>query len=271
MTNNHFVAKIELSLLTEAIYQQFGYDFRHYAHASLSRRVQSHIDHFHIESISQLQHKVLHEKDWINQLVEDITVNVTELFRDPSYYLAFRKVVVPFLRSFPLFHIWHAGCATGEEVYSTAILLHEEGLLDRARIYATDISTRALDIASQGIYSMEHIQAGTANFHQAGFNSDFSHYYSASYGKVMFSSQLKEHITFCNHNLATDASFQEFEVVLCRNVMIYFNQALKNQAIDLFHNSLIPLGKLVVGMREPIHHHGFEPVDLQHRIYKRNV
>lgn len=264
------VSEIELTLLGEAVYQRFGYDFRHYAHASLSRRVELHMGRYHIKSISQLQDRVLHDDGWITRFVEDVSVHVTEMFRDPSYYRAFRTVVIPFLRSFPLFHLWHAGCSTGEEVYSTAILLHEEGLLARARIYATDISSRALDVAREGIYSMEQIQAATTNYHEAGYASDFSHYYTASYGKVMLSPQLKKHITFHNHNLATDASFQQFEVILCRNVMIYFDQALKARALDLFHDSLVPLGKMIVGLKEPIHHSGFDPLDLQHRIYQRS-
>jgi len=269
MPDGQSLDAIELALLNDAIYRRFGYDFRQYAHSSLKRRVQRHMERYHIATISQLQDRVLHQEGWINHLIEDISVNVTEMFRDPDCYQLFRSVVIPFLRSFPLFHIWHAGCSTGEEVYSLAIVLHEEGLLDRARIYASDISNRALEAAREGVYDIGQIKEATANYHKAGGDGDFSRYYTASYGRVELSSRLKENITFCNHNLATDASFQQFEVVLCRNVMIYFDQELKQRALDLVHDSLVPLGRLMVGRKESVHHGGFTLMDHQSRIYRR--
>lgn len=266
------VEEIELTLLLEGIYQKYGHDFRDYARASIKRRIKRHMSMNHIESISLLQDRVLHCPEVMDQLLLDVSVYVTEMFRDAEFYQVFRQEVVPVLHTFPLFNIWHAGCSTGEEVYSLAIILQEEGLLDRARIYATDINEKALKVAREGIYPLSHMKGAIHNYHAAGGCEDFSEYYVARYGNVIFNANLKEKLTFCNHNLATDGPFQEFEVVLCRNVMIYFNAALKEKVVHLIHHSLRPLGLLAVGQKESIHYKGyFKSFHAQQRIYKKSM
>ncbi len=264
------IENIELKLLLEGIYQHYGYDFRQYAHASIKRRIKRHMGIHHIEHVSQLQDRVLHDKQLMKQLLMDISVHVTDMFRDADFYLSFREHIVPLLHTFPLFHIWHAGCSTGEEVYSMAILLREEGLLDKARIYATDINNHALKTAKQGIYPLSRIKDATALYRLAGGEEDFSDYYVARYGNVLFDPELKQHITFCNHNLVTDQSFHQFEVILCRNVMIYFNTELKKHALQLFHQSLSPMGILADGSKETVNmKNHFEAVDTNNRIYRK--
>jgi len=261
---------IELKLLLEGVYQQYGYDFREYAHASIKRRILRHMGVHRIATMSQLQDRVLHDSKLMESLLIDVSVHVTEMFRDAEFYRSFRQHVVPILHTFPLFHLWHAGCSTGQEVYSLAILLHEEGLLDRARIYASDIQGSALKIAREGIYPISSMKESIMNYRAAGGKEDFADYYTARYGSMKLNPDLKQHITFCNHNLATDAPFQKFEVVLCRNVMIYFNQQLKSHALDLFYQSLTPLGLLAVGAKESVHKkHKFESFDAKNRIYRK--
>ncbi|MDX8391139.1 MAG: protein-glutamate O-methyltransferase CheR [Mariprofundaceae bacterium] len=264
------IEDLELKLLLEGVYQRYGYDFRNYAHASIKRRIKRHMGMHEIASVSQLQDRVLHDAGLMDELLMDISVHVTDMFRDADFYRVFRQKVVPLLHTFPLFHIWHAGCSTGEEVYSLAILLHEEGLLDRARIYASDINEKALKTAREGIYSIDKMKTSISNYHASGGHADFSEYYIARYNNIMFDPDLRRHITFCNHNLATDAPFHEFEVILCRNVMIYFNNQLKTHAIELFHQSLSPLGLLALGAKESVHPEKyFESFDAQARIYRK--
>jgi len=264
------IEDIELKLLLEGIYQRYGYDFREYAHASIKRRIRRHMGLHKIATMSQLQDRVLHDAALMQALLVDVSVHVTDMFRDAAFYGSFRQHVVPVLHTFPLFHIWHAGCSTGEEVYSLAILLHEEGLLDRARIYASDIQDSALKIARQGIYPISRMKSSISNYREAGGKEDFSEYYVARYGSMMLNSDLRRHMTFCNHNLATDGPFQQFEVILCRNVMLYFNSQLKAHALDLFHQSLTPLGFLAVGDKESVHQkHQFESFDAKNRIYRK--
>jgi len=264
------IEDIELELLLEGIYQCYGYDFRNYAHASIKRRMQRHMAMNQINTLSQLQDRVLHDAALMDKLLMDISVHVTDMFRDADFYRALREKVVPLLHTFPLFHIWHAGCSTGEEVYSLAILLHEEGLLDKARIYASDINDQALKTASQGIYPLSRMRDATANYRAAGGKEDFSNYYVARYGNVIFNNELKQHITFCNHNLATDQSFHQFDFILCRNVMIYFNAELKSQTLNLFHQSLSPMGVLAIGAKESVHmKRHFESFDTNNRIYRK--
>jgi len=264
------VEDIELELLFEGIYQQYGYDFRHYAHASIKRRIKRHMSMNRIDSISQLQGRVLHDAECMDNLLNDISVHVTDMFRDADFYRSFRDNVVPILHTFPLFHIWHAGCSTGEEVYSLAILLREEGLLDKARIYASDINDHALKKAQQGIYPLSRMQDSTFNYREAGGKEDFSDYYVARYGNALFDPDLKQYITFFNHNLATDHRFHQFEIILCRNVMIYFDAKLKAQALELFHESLNPMGILAVGNKESVHmKKHFSCLDAHNRIYRK--
>ncbi|MDQ6961708.1 MAG: protein-glutamate O-methyltransferase CheR [Mariprofundaceae bacterium] len=265
------IEDIELTLLLEGIYQKYGHDFRDYARASIKRRIKRHMMIHKLETISLLQDRVLHHAEAMDQLLLDISVYVTEMFRDAEFYRVLRQEVIPVLHTFPLFNIWHAGCSTGEEVYSLAILLLEAGLLDRARIYATDINEKALKIAREGIYPLSHIKSAIHNYHAAGGCEDFSEYYVARYGNVIFKPSLKDKITFCNHNLATDGPFQEFEIILCRNVMIYFNTELKTKVLGLMHQSLRPLGLLAVGQKESVHLQGhFQAFNAQHRIYRKS-
>ncbi len=264
------IEDLELKLLLEGIYQHYGYDFRNYAHASIKRRIKRHMNLQKIERVSQLQDRVLHDTVLMEKLLMDISVHVTDMFRDPDFYRALREKVVPLLHTFPLIHIWHSGCSTGQEVYSLAILLHEEGLLDRSRIYASDINEQALKTARDGIYPLSRMKESISNYHASGGVADFSDYFIARYGSVMFDPELKRNITFYNHNLATDGPFHPFELILCRNVMIYFNAELKSHALDLFHQSLSPLGLLAVGNKESVHQkNSFESFDTINRIYRK--
>ncbi|MDX8390842.1 MAG: protein-glutamate O-methyltransferase CheR [Mariprofundaceae bacterium] len=244
------IETIEFSLLLDAIHQKYGVDFHNYAEASLKRRIKRHMGLHQISTLSSLQEKILHDSSHMDRLFQDIFVHVTEMFRDPLFYIALREHVLPILETYPFFRIWHAGCATGEEVYSLAILLKEVNLLERARIYATDISDSALVIAKQGIYAADHIKTYTENYHLAEGEHEFSDYYIARYGRAIMGSDLRKHITFANHNLVSDGVFNEFQLILCRNVLIYFDKYLKAQCIDLFRESLSPLGMLALGNKE---------------------
>ncbi len=266
---------IELDLLLEGIYRLYGSDFRQYARASLRRRVWNMLRDERLDSISALQTRVLHDREAMERLLLHLTVHVTTMFRDPSFFLAFRKKVVPHLFSHPFVRIWHAGCSTGEEVYSLAILLQEEGLYDRARIYATDMNPLVVEKAKSGIFPAGQMQEFTQNYIRAGGNSAFSDYYTAQYEHAIFKSSLKKNIVFAQHNLAQDGSFNEFNVVLCRNVMIYFDPELQTRVHRLFHQSLRRFGILALGRRETIlhtaHEHDYDVVDERERIYRRKA
>ncbi len=226
--------QIEIGLLLEGIFLHYGYDFRSYAYASIRRRLWKRIDAEGIQTISALQALVLHDQEALQRLLLDLSVSVTAMFRDPGLYTAFREVAVPLLRTYPFIRIWHAGCATGEEVYSTAILLEEEGLLDRSRIYATDINDVVLDQARAGIFPLNRMQEYTENYIRAGGKRSFSEYYTAKYDGALFSPSLTQNIVFAQHNLVTDSSFNEFHVILCRNVLIYFDRDLQARVQSLF-------------------------------------
>ena len=265
--------QIEIDLLLEGIHRLYGYDFRNYAMPSLRRRILHHVDTEHLNSISQLQHKVLHERAAFKKLVQSLSIPVTEMFRDPSVFKMFREKVVPLLRTYPYIRIWHAGCSTGEEVYSMAILLHEEGLYEKSRIYATDMNERSLQQAKEGVYGIEKMKLYTKNYLEAGGTRAFSEYYTARYNSVMFHPFLRKNIIFAEHNLATDRSFNEFNVIFCRNVMIYFNDELRRHVHGLFYESLSRLGVLVLGSKESIHFSGYsedyEPMDRVEKIYRK--
>ena len=239
--NRAHIEDIEQRLLLDAIYHQYHYDFRAYAQASLKRRLRSALSQFGCKTLSQLQDRVLHEPAVFTGLLQFLTVQVSDMFRDPSYFLALRNEVVPILRTYPSIKVWVAGCSAGEEVYSLAILLHEEGLLDRTLIYATDINPHALRAAEQGVYDLERVAAFTANHAQSGGRSSLSDYYTARYGRVMFDKALREHMVFSDHSLATDSVFAEVHLVSCRNVLIYFERDLQNRALGLFHEALVHL------------------------------
>lgn len=264
---------IELELLLQGIYRFYGHDFRNYAIPSLKRRIWHFIHANQLNNISSLQEKVLHERTTFDRLVHNLSIPVTEMFRDPELFLAFRTHVVPMLRTYPYIRIWHAGCSTGEEVYSMAILLHEEGLYDKARIYATDMNSQSLKQAKEGIFGIEKMKLYTKNYIEAGGTGSFSEYYTTQYNSVTFQPFLQKNMIFAEHNLATDRSFNEFNVILCRNVMIYFNDALQDHVHGLFHESLSRLGILVLGSKESIqftkYSNHYELLDKTEKIYRK--
>jgi len=244
--------EIEIHLLLEAINMKYGYDFRNYSSAHMKRRINYRMSVDGIVSITEMQHKILYDKEFFNLVLSDFSINVTEMFRDPSFYRAFRKDVIPILKTYPFIRIWHAGCATGEEIYSMAILLKEEGLYDRAQIYATDFNKIVLQKAKNGIYPLSDIKEYTHNYQQAGGKSSFSDYYIAQYDSVIFEPSLKKKITFAEHNLVTDGVFGEMHVIICRNVLIYFNKELQSRVIKLFSDSLSNGCFLCLGSKESI-------------------
>lgn len=243
---------LEIELLLEAVFRYYGYDFRNYAPASLKRRIWNVIEAEGLSSISGLQEKVLHHRDCLERFLLVLSVNVTAMFRDPSFYLAFRNVVVPLLRTYPFIRIWHAGCSTGEEAYSMAILMQEEDLYNRCRIYATDMDEAVLKKAKEGIFPLERMQDYTYNYQQAGGKRSFSEYYTSGYEHAIFSSSLKKNLIFSQHNLVGDGPFNEFNVILCRNVLIYFNKMLQERVQNLFYESLIKFGILGLGRQESL-------------------
>lgn len=266
-------AETELRLLMEAIYLRYSYDFRDYAGASQKRRVLQALQQLDCPTIPALQAKVLHDPAVFMQLLEYLTIPVSEMFRDPPFFLALRQQVIPRLLTYPSLKIWIAGCSTGEEAYSLAILLREESLLERTRIYATDINAKSLGKARQGIFSLGSIQGHTANYQQAGGKQAFSEYYTAAYDSAIFDKSLSENITFADHSLATDSVFSETQMVLCRNVLIYFNKKLQNRALGLFHASLSHRGFLGLGSKESLEFSAyakrFEPLDKAARIFRK--
>ena len=266
---------IEIQLLLEGVYRYYGFDFRNYAPASLKRRIWNAVRLERLTTVSGLQEKVLHDPNFMERFIFNLSVNVTSMFRDPSFFLAFRSTVVPILRTYPFIRIWHAGCSTGEEVYSMAIILKEEGLYERSRLYATDINETVVFIrkAKTGIFSMELMQEYTNNYQRSGGKRCFSEYYTAAYDNAIFSPSLKDNLVFSLHNLATDSSFNEFHVILCRNVLIYFNKLLQQRVHNLFYESIVRLGILGVGRQETIkftpHEKNYEELESSVKLYRR--
>jgi chemotaxis protein methyltransferase CheR len=265
--------RIEIELLLEGIFQRYGFDFRAYAHASLRRRLWKRVEAERLTTISALQARVLHDPAALDRMLLDLSVNVTAMFRDPGFYRTFRATVAPMLRTYPFIRIWHAGCSTGEEVYSMAILLHEEGLLDRARIYATDINEVVLRHARSGIFPLNRMQEYTENYIRAGGTRSFSEYYTAKYDGALFNSSLTRNMVFSQHNLVTDQSFSEFHVILCRNVLIYFDRTLQHRVQKLFYDSLVHFGVLGLGSKESLRFSEFEEcyerLDHREKLYKK--
>ena len=264
---------IELQLLIDAINLKFHYDFRHYARASMKRRMMSAMTHFSCATLSQLQDKVLHDPTMFPRLLDFLTVPVSEMFRDPEYFRALREHVVPVLRTYPSLKMWVAGCSTGEEVYSLAILLREEGLLSRTLIYGTDINPHVLQKAQAGIYDADRVASFTENHRKSGGHSSLSDYYTAAYGRAVIDKSLKQHIVFSDHSLATDSVFAEVQLVSCRNVLIYFNSELQSRAIGLFRDALCRRGFLGLGAKETLrfsaHAQSFQPLVRSERIFQR--
>ncbi|MDI6770015.1 MAG: protein-glutamate O-methyltransferase CheR [Anaerolineales bacterium] len=264
---------VEIKLFLEGVYQRYGYDFRDYAPASLKRRIRKAMQDEGLETVSALQGKVLRDPAAMQRFLLTISIDVTAMFRDPGCYRAIREKVAPALRTYPFIRIWHAGCATGEEVYSLAIVLEEEGLLDKARIYATDMSQAALVKAKEGIFPLEAMQDYTANYLAAGGAHEFSEYYAAHYGNARFRPELQRSVVWAQHNLVTDASFNEFHLICCRNVLIYFNKSLSEHVHALLYESLPVLGFLVLGSKESLRftplEDCYETVDAKEKIYRK--
>ena len=249
---------IEVESLLEAIFEKYGHDFRSYSRAHIKRRILRRVSDLNLNSVKELKIKVLENKEIFNLLLEAFSINVTEMFRDPSFYKAFREEVVPILRTYPFIRIWHAGCSTGEEVYSMAILLKEEGLYDRSQIYATDFNEHVLKKAQDGIYDIGLIKDYTKNYQESGGRASFSDYYLAKYDSVRIDESLKEKIIFADHNLVTDGVFGEMHVIICRNVLIYFNKELQNKTLNLFYDSLGRGCFLCLGSKESIKFSDYE-------------
>ncbi|MCE4556930.1 CheR family methyltransferase [Roseateles cellulosilyticus] len=264
---------LEVRLLMEAIYTRYNHDFREYSGASQKRRVLHAVQQLGCESISDLQGRVLRDPLTFAQLLEILTVPFTEMFREPEFFLALRQQVMPVLHTYPSLKIWVAGCASGEEVYSLAILLHEEQLLERSIIYATDINPAALERARQGIFPLADLQLYTRNYQAAGGTNGFSDYYTAAYGAARFDRELSRRVTFADHSLATDHVFSETQLICCRNVLIYFNRSLQDRAIGLFAQSLCHRGFLGLGSKESLdfsaHGVAFEPVAQRERLFRK--
>jgi chemotaxis protein methyltransferase CheR len=267
------IPDIELELLIEAIYQKYHYDFRQYAVASLKRRLGTAMIQLGCQTLSQLQDKVLHEPGAFSAVLNFLTVPVSELFRDARYFRSLRESVVPLLRTYPSLRIWVAGCSTGEEAYSFAILLREEGLLERTLIYATDINPYTLQKAQAGVYEIERIASFTENHRLSGGKVSLSDYYTAAYGKVVLDRSLKQSIVFSDHSLATDSVFAEVQLVSCRNVLIYFNRELQDRALGLFREALCRKGFLGLGAKESVrfsaHSDAFVPFVREDRIFQK--
>jgi chemotaxis protein methyltransferase CheR len=268
------VEKIEIDLLLEAIFRFYGYDFRDYALPFLERRISHRIRNEKLSSISALQEKVLYHPEIMDKLFADFSINVTEMFRDPSFFSSLRSKVFPILKEYPSIRIWHVGCSTGEEVYSMAILLQEEGLYEKTKIYATDINLRILEKAKQGTCSIDGMQLYTKNYFEAGGKRAFSEYYKAIGDRVVFHSFLKENIVFAQHNLVSDHSFNEFDLIICRNVMIYFNRSLQTRVHELLYESLRLGGFLGLGKREGIgfisYGNFYEGFDVTEKLYRKS-
>ena len=273
MANSAF--DIELPLLLEAVYLRYHYDFRGYAAASLKRRLTQAMQRTGCQSLSQLQDRLLREPTLFSTLLDFLTVQVSDMFRDPAYFRALREKVVPLLRTYPSLKVWVAGCSTGEEVYSLAILLKEEGLLERSLLYATDINATALERAQSGIYDAVRIAGFTDNHSRSGARTSLSDYYTAAYGKAVFDKSLKTHIVFADHSLSTDSAFSEVQLVSCRNVLIYFDRELQDRALGLFRDSLCHKGFLGLGSKESLrfsaHSTAFSSFVASDRIFRKEA
>jgi chemotaxis protein methyltransferase CheR len=265
--------RIEVQLLLEAIYQHYGFDFRGYALGSLKRRLWRRAIGEKVETLSALQDRVLHDPAVMERLLLDLSINVTAMFRDPAFFKSFREKVVPLLRTYPFVRIWNAGCSTGEETYSLAIVLKEEGLYDRTRIYATDINDRVLERAREGRFPLEKMRDFTENYIRAGGHEEFSSYYTVEGDEARFTNELCQQVVFAQHNLVSDAPFNEFNVIVCRNVMIYFGKTLQDRVHELFYDSLEPLGVLAMGHKESIrftrYEERYEALDAQQKLYRK--
>ncbi len=269
------IEAIEIELLLQGIYRRYGYDFRNYASASIRRRILNFAKNEQMTTISAVQERVLHDPVAMDRFVLSLTVNVTAMFRDPQFFQMIRTKVVPLLKTYPLIRIWDAGCCTGEEAYSMAIILQEEGIYDKCRIYATDMNESVLRKAKTGIFHLSHMKEYTDNYIQAGGKQSFSQYYTAKYDHAILQQSLRKNIVFAQHNLVTDRSFNEFNLVMLRNVLIYFNEELRQKVLGLVHESLMPFGVLALGKRETLrfiaHEREYEELDGQEKLFRRTA
>ncbi len=272
-TSEEELVDLEIDLLLEAIYRMTGYDFREYMRSSIKRRIENRLNRDRLSTVSDLLKKVIHEDGYVTNLLNDFSINVTDMFRDPEFFYTFRKKIVPKIKDLPEIRIWHAGCSTGEEVYSMAILLKEEGLLDKAKIYATDMNEKVIAKARQGAFSLKRMQAYTKNYLQAGGKAAFSEYYNTDFQYAHFHPYLSKNIVFAQHNLVTDGSFNEFHVIICRNVIIYFNMELQEKVFRLFSDSLSEDGFIGLGNKESLKimemSNSFIEIDSAQRLYQK--
>lgn len=264
---------IEINLLLEGIFQRYGYDFRDYGKAHAKRRILHRMAMAGFNSVSELQHRVLHDESFFHVMLQDLSINTTEMFRDPDFFQSIREQVIPVLKTYPFIKVWHAGCSTGEEVYSMVILLKEEGLLNRTQVYATDFNPAVLQKAREAIYSAAQMKEYTRNYIKSGGKNSFSDYYNARYDSAILNKALKENIVFADHNLVTDSVFGEMNLVMCRNTLIYFNKNLQDRVVGLFRDSLVPGGFLCLGSKESItfspHKDVFEPIVPRWKIFRK--
>lgn len=264
---------LEIELLFEGVFRHYGYDFREYARPSLKRRIQERVKAEGVRTVSGLQELVLHDPASMDRLVVGLSVNVSSMFRDPDFFLALHNKVIPLLRTYPYIRIWHAGCSTGEEVYSMAVMLQEAGLYNRCRVYATDMNADVLKMAASGIFSLGQMREYTANYNRAGGTASFSEYYTAMYDNAILRPSLKTNLVFAQHNLATDGPINEFHLILCRNVMIYFNKTLQARVHRLLYESLARFGFLGLGSKESLvrtpHEEAYEQVDRRQKLFRR--
>jgi len=270
---NEDTSELEISLLLEAIYQKYGYDFRQYSKAHIHRRIMNRLRLSRLEDISQIQSKVLKDETFANELLQDFSITVTEMFRDQEFYKSLREQVIPILKTYPFIKIWHAGCATGEEAYSMAVIMQEAGLYDRTTIYATDFNQHALNRAKEGIFSNKMMKEYAINYQLSGGEKSFSDYYTSKYDNVIMNQSLKKNIVWANHNLVTDSVFAEVNLILCRNVLIYFDHNLQNKVQKNFYESLINGGILCLGSKEGLRFSDFNDkyieLDKKQRIFKK--
>lgn len=264
---------LEIRMLLEAIHQKYGYNFKDYAKAHTKRRLRHRLNISNMKNYAQMMHRIIYDEDFFNTLLLDLSINVTEMFRDPGFYKKIRQEIIPLLKTYAFIKVWHAGCSAGQEVYSMSILLEEEGMKHRSQIYATDFNELILEKAKNGIYPLDVMKTYTGNYQQSGGKNDFSDYYTADYHNVILRQSLKEKVLFSSHNLVTDGVFGEMNLILCRNVLIYFNRQLQNRVLKLFHDSLCPGGYLCLGSKESLKftdmEDKFEPVVNREKIYRK--